>query len=196
MKIKLLDLVILPLLAIATEIFLVKSTDLVLQKEYAASSSHLEQCLDYPHATAGVPGIPGCTIHEKTFESPLIEYELNECGYRSGSQCKPFSSDVYGIAILGSSVPFGQFVPYEQTIVHVLPGYLSSPQQGKYAIENYSRMEEYPQAASKLVSEAIASKPNLILWIVSPYDVSTSTLSSDYAYKYFKLTEHNNHLGF
>ncbi len=196
MRIKLRDLVILPLLAVVTPALLFKSTDLALQQKYTTSASHLGRCLDYAHATAGIPGIPNCTTHDKTFETPLVEYEFNQCGYRSGGQCKPFSTDVYGIAILGSSVPFGQFVPYDQTIVYVLPDYLSSQQQGKYAIENFSRMEEYPQASSKLVSEAIALKPKLVLWILSPFDVSTSTLSSDYAYKFFKLTEHNNHLGF
>lgn len=191
MRIKLRDLVILPLLAVVTPALLLKSTDLALQQKYTTSASHLGQCLDYAHATAGIPGIPNCTTNDKLYETPSIQYRFNACGMNSIVGCKASDTGNYTIALLGSSVPFGQWVQFQNSIASQLGTDLSQITQQNIQVANYSRMEEIPPMAERLLPQVLKKNPALIVLAISPYDIGVSSADPDSAMRIAQMSRAN-----
>lgn len=185
------DILLLPLIAVLTSVALMESTDLALRKVYTTSNEHLGSCLDYAHATAGIPGIPNCATHDKLYETPQILYKLNGCGMNSVSGCNVAKPGVYRIALLGSSVAFGQWVQFDDSIAHQLETDVSQETRQKIEVANYARMEEIPPLAVRLLPEVLQKKPSLVVLVVSPYDIGVSNTDPVVAVRIAEKTKEN-----
>ena len=185
------DILLLPLIAVLASVVLIESTDMALRKVYTTSNEHLGRCLDYAHATAGIPGIPNCSVYDKAYDTPLIQYHFNACGMRSQAGCEAASPGTYRIALLGSSIAFGQWVQYEDTIAHQLEIDVSRADGKKIEVANYGRMQEIPPLAARLLPEVLKKKPRLVVLVVSPYDVGVSTTDPVIAMRVAQKTTEN-----
>ncbi len=169
------DWILLPLLAVAAPCLLLFFANLMLRPIYTTTNHRLSQCLNYAHPGAGIPGIPNCTTYDKSFDTPLIQYTFNQCGLRSESGCERSAPDTYTIAMVGSSVPLGQWVPFHQSIAAMLQTDLADSTHRKIAVENFARMEEFPPLIPKLLPRVLNTAPDNILLVISPYDLQVSS---------------------
>ena len=183
------DRFILPAIALLTPFLLIQATDFALRGRYKASTEHLGQCMDYAQATAGIPGIPNCAVYDKFYETPLIRYKFNACGMNSIEGCQTSSPGTFRIALLGSSIAFGQWVQFDQSIADQLEIDVSHAIDQPAEVANYARMEEFPPLAVRLLPDVLEKKPSLVLLVVSTYDVGVSGIDPGRA---IQITQRSN----
>jgi hypothetical protein len=111
-----------------------------------------------------------CTIRTKIAEGPWTTNYYNECGYFSATSCKTKPVGAVRIAILGSSIGTGVRVPYEQTFFALASNVLSRMCNCTIDVQNLSVEGLYPVYAFRRLKEAIALKPDVILFILCPGD--------------------------
>ena len=124
----------------------------------------------------GVRGIPNCVVWEKIPEGKLIEYRFNGSGYRNNADFGPKSPGTYRIVIVGTSVAAGFRVAQEQTIAALLPAELSRLTGRKVEIYNEGLPLRPSSSIARNFNEVLAADPDMILWIVSPLDISNPSL--------------------
>lgn len=168
------DKFLLPVLALLTPFLLIQATDRALRSSYPTSSEHLGRCLDYAGATAGIPGIPNCAVSDKLYETPLIHYRFNACGMNSVAGCHASKPGTFRIALLGSSIAFGQWVEFDDSMAHQIEIDTAQATGRRIEVANYARMEEIPPLAVRLLPDVLAKKPSVVLLAVSPYDIGVS----------------------
>jgi hypothetical protein len=132
-----------------------------------------ENCLVSDGAD-GSRGIPNCVVREKIPEGQVIEYRFNNNGYRNNVDFAPKSSDTYRIVMVGTSVAAGFRVAQDQTIGALLPGELSRRTGRKVEVYNQGLPLQTTNSIARHFHDAIAVHPDMILWIVSPLDISYS----------------------
>ncbi len=174
-------------LAIVTPVLLFFATEIGLGRTYIRSSRSLGDCLDYEHADAGIPNISNCKTVDKLYETPLVHYSFNECGLRSVYGCQPSSSDKYTIAMLGTSVGLGQWVNDNQSLSSQIEMDTANREQKHVVVANYSRMEEAPPMMVQLLPQILQKKPNMVIVILTEYDVKISTANARDAAKIAKM---------
>lgn len=123
-------------------------------------------------AATGVHGIPNSVCWEKEPESPTVEYRFNSCGHRAGMECGPKRADTYRIVMVGSSVPLGQYVPQDASFAALLPKQLMKQSPRRVELYNASMGFGFSHSTALRFKEALAAQPDLILWIVTPTDIS------------------------
>ncbi len=172
------DWIILPLLAILTVVSLSLTSEKISELIYGEPKSAVDVCLNVSHPDKGVSGIPNCKTSEMDFGVPLVEYKFDTCGYRSGIGCVSNSPGAYRIAMIGTSIAFGQWVKQQDALAAKLPIDISERDGRKIYLYNEGMLEQYPQFVSTHVQTALSRKPNIILWLVTPYDISVPPLDS------------------
>lgn len=115
---------------------------------------------------------PNCTVQAKIAEGPWIAYHYNECGYRSATSCGPKPPGTIRIAILGSSMSQALHVSYEDTFFSRASSELSRLCNRPVDVQNLGVPGSSPADAYRRVQEAIALKPDVVLYLVVPYDLN------------------------
>ena len=138
---------------------------------YSRSTSTLLDCLVLRDPSTGVRGIPNCKCSEKWEETGVADYRLNECGDRTDLPCGPKKPGTYRIALLGSSIAAGLRVSQDATFAALLPAQLSAQMSRKVEVYNLAMRTETPHVVDMRIDRALAQKPDLLLWVVNPYDV-------------------------
>ena len=114
-----------------------------------------------------------------SFRCGATEYRFNRCGYRGDENCGPKSPETYRIVMVGSSVPMGLRVAQEQSLATLLSVQLSR-QTGRQ-VEVYNESLEgtggIPSAVDRRFSEVLAAAPDLILWVLTPWDIENAAPS-------------------
>lgn len=182
------DWLLLSALAILTAFLLMLATETALSRRYTKSSRTLGNCLDYAHAGAGIPNLANCKTVDKSYETPLVHYTFNACGLRSDVGCQPFQPGSTTIAMLGTSVGMGQWVDDDQTLGHQIEMDTARAGGQEIHVANYSRMEEAPPAMVQLLPQILQKRPNMVLVVLSPYDVKIATTNLQKAASIAKLT--------
>ena len=167
---------ILPLLAILTVVCLSLTSEKVSKLIYGEPKSAVGVCLNVSHPDTGISGIPNCKTSEMDFGVPIVEYKFDTCGYRSGIGCESNFPGAYRIVMIGTSIAFGQWVKQQDALAARLPIDISERDGRKIYLYNEGMLEQYPQFVSTHVQTALARKPNIILWPVTPYDISVPPL--------------------
>jgi hypothetical protein len=163
------DWVLLPLLSLLTISILVGSTELIARRTFSESKTGIANCMVNDPST-GPRGIPNTICFEKGAESPTVEYRLNSCGHRAGIECGPKAVGTYRIVMMGSSLALGVQIPLGKTMATLLPGELSRMTGRKVELYNEGMLSEHPHVAALRLNDALAAKPDLILWVLTPYD--------------------------
>ncbi len=167
------DWILLPALSLLTMCLLAGSVELVGRQMYARISTVGENCLVIKDPSNGARGIPNCVIWEKIPEGKPTEYRFNSSGYRDNADFGPKSPGTYRIVMVGTSVAAGFRVPQEQTVGALLPTELSRRTGRKVEVYNEALPWRTPGSISRNFSEALASNPDMILWLLSPLDIAS-----------------------
>jgi hypothetical protein len=173
------DWILLPLLSLLAIGFLAGASEWASRRVFYRLPSSGESCLTIKDPLNGAQGIPNCVVWEKIPEGKPTQYRFNREGYRNDVEFAPKPPETFRIVLIGSSVAAGFRAPREQTIAGLLPELLS--QRTGRRIEVYSTGLPWrsADAVSRDLKDAIALHPDVILWILSPLDITyTSALKN------------------
>jgi hypothetical protein len=135
----------------------------------------MRDCL-LSHPAIDGRAIPNTVCWEKAAENPsAVEYRFNGCGHRAGVECGPKPDGVYRIVMIGSSYAMGDRVRWDKTFAVSLPEELSRQTGRKVELYNEGVMIRYPHVVAQQFQEALAAKPDMLLWVLTPFDIETET---------------------
>lgn len=162
------DYVLLPLLSLLTLVILFGTSEAlarVFWAEYKASPCLIEDSI------GGDRFKPNCTVRLKNAEGPWTVYKYNECGYRSENSCGPKAPGALRIAILGSSVSQAPYVSYEQSYFARVSAGISRACGRTVDVQNLGVPGLSPIYTYRRVPEALALKPDVVLYLLAPFDL-------------------------
>jgi hypothetical protein len=166
------DWILLPILSLLTVCLFAGSAELISRRIFFRLPTSGESCLRIEDSLSGARGIPNCVVSEKMPEGKLTEYRFNSNGYRNYVDFGPKPSGTYRIVLVGTSVAAGFRVAQEQTIAGLLPQELSQRTGRKVEVYSAGLPWRSASAISRDLKDAIATNPDMILWILSPLDVT------------------------
>lgn len=170
------DWIMLPLLALLTVVILAFSSEKISEILNGKPKSSVGACLDLSHPERGISGIPNCQMSERDYGVPSVQYKFDSCGYRSEIGCESKHPGSYQMVMIGTSIAFGQWVTQRNTIAARIPIDIARTTGRKIYLYNEGMLEQYPQFVAAHVSSALSRKPDMILWIVTPHDISIPPL--------------------
>jgi hypothetical protein len=170
------DWIWLPILSLLTICLLAGSVEWYARRVFARLPTAGENCLVVNDPPDGARGIPNCVVREKIPEGQVMEYRFNSSGYRNNANFGPKSPDTYRIVMVGTSVAAGFRVPQEQTLGALLPADLSRRTGRRVEVYNQGLPLQTTNSIARHLNDAIAASPDMILWIVSPLDISYSSM--------------------
>lgn len=169
------DWVLLPLIGLLTIAVIGVSTESISKWMCGDIKSSMEDCLFKSNSSGVVRAIPNSVCREKPLESDVFEYKFNSCGHRAGMECGPKPPGTYRIVMVGSSFALGARMAREKTFAALLPAELSSLTGRKVEVYNESMAWGSPQSVAQRFDEVVAAKPDLILWILTPWDIQSAS---------------------
>jgi hypothetical protein len=166
------DWILLPLLAVITIVVLGEGTRLIADRQVVRSKQVVGRCIQQtgsgPHH-----GIPNSVCVEKNSSGQPVEYRFNFCGDRTPLACGPKPEGVYRIVLIGSSIPMGWGVAEKDSLAERLATALS--QSAHRDVEVYNSAMEgsggSPGTLANRMPTILALKPDLILWVMSSWDI-------------------------
>jgi hypothetical protein len=171
------DWILLPLLSLLTVCLLAGSTELIARKMFSYAPTSVYNCIVMDDSSTGFRAIPNSVCWGKGPESPPVEYRFNSCGHRAGMECGPKPQGSYRIVMAGSSVAMGDLVQRDQTLAALLPSELTKRTGRKIDVYNEGMMQESAATIALRFKEFIAAKPDMILWILTPWDVQHASFT-------------------
>jgi hypothetical protein len=177
------DRILLAGLGLLTIALIIGSTELIARAMFRESSSRAIDCMIVNDASTGVRAIANSVCSEKLAEdtSP-IEYRFNSCGHRAGVECGPKPPGSYRIVMAGSSFAMGLETARENSFAATLPAQLSRQTGRKIDLYNEAMESGFPAGVQLRFNEALAAQPDMILWILTPFDIKkVSSLLPDQA---------------
>lgn len=167
------DFLLLPLLSLLTVLVLFGVSEVVTRVLWPAEYS--SACL-VADPVQGYRFKPNCTVRGKIPESPWITYHYNECGYRSADSCGPKPPGTIRIAILGSSMSQALHVSYDDAFFSRAAVSLGRLCDRRIDVQNLGVPGSSPAYADRHVQEALALNPDVVLYMVVPYDLNQPIL--------------------
>jgi hypothetical protein len=166
------DWVVLPLISLLTIGLMMGTAEWVARWMFQGPKTGNENCMVLNDPTTGARGIPNSVCWEKPAEGDWIEYRYNRHGHRAGTELGPKAAGTYRIVLIGSSVALGYNVPREKSFAALLPEELT--RRAGRAVEVYNEAMGFGFAHRTALhfKEALAAQPDLILWILTPLDIS------------------------
>jgi hypothetical protein len=173
------DWILLPLLCLLTIVVLVGSTELIARLIYSQTTSVGEDCMVLNSSSRSLGGIPNSVCWEKIAEGKLNAYRFNSSGYRSDRDFGPKLPGTFRIVVIGSSFAIGARVPIEEAFATRLSSELSKLTGQKVEIFNQGMAGDggYPSIVALRFKEALAAKPDMILQILTPWDIENESSS-------------------
>jgi hypothetical protein len=167
------DWILLPLISLLTVSLMVVSMESLSRRIFSASKTTVATgCMILNDAVTGPRAVPNTVCWEKTPEGPLAEYRFNSCGHRAGVECGPKRPGTYRIVMSGSSFAFGLSTPREETFAALLPAELSGLTGRPVELYNESMVWQAPGGVDKRFDKILAAKPDLVLWVVTSWDIA------------------------
>jgi hypothetical protein len=169
------DWILLPLLGLLTLATILTSTELIARLVFPEAKSDLGKCLIEGDRSTGVRGIPNSVCSEEGFEFGRVEYRFNGSGYRAGMESLPRQPATYRVVMVGTSTAFGAHLSREKTIAVLLPAALSQQTGRKAEVYNEALTWETPHSLALRFNDVLAARPDMILWILTPWDVANAS---------------------
>ena len=164
----------LALIALATLLVVGLATEVVARALFAQSTTSTMKCLVANDPTTGVHAIPGTSCTAKIFESPLVEYRFNECGFRTHAPCGAKADGTFRIVLIGSSSVLGMHVAEEKSFAALLPAALSKRLGRKVEIFNEGMQWGLPSSLALRTGDMLKVHPDMILWAPTPLDITNA----------------------
>jgi hypothetical protein len=169
------DWLVLPLLGLLTVCVLAGFLEAVAWRTLRRSGTSGEACMVFDDPSIGARGIPHSVCQEKIPEGIPTEYRFNSDGYRNDVDLTPKSAGTFRIVMVGTSVAAGFRVPREQTFAALLPAELSRRTGSRIELYNEGLPWRSPHAIGAHFNEVLAAKPDMILWILAPVDIESTS---------------------
>ena len=87
-------------------------------------------------------------------------------------ECGPKPEGIYRIVMVGSSYNYGMWVPREKSYAALLPEKISQITGRPVQLYNESMQWGFPPSTVLRFHEVFDAKPDMILWVLTPYDIS------------------------
>lgn len=163
------DLILLPLVSLCTLLALLAVAEILSRVSYPEQETNA--CAISGQGSEGYTFKANCTATTKNAEGPWVTYRFNDCGYRSDTSCQPVQPGTLRIAVLGSSVSQGLNVRYEDTYFAISAGELRQACQRPIDVQNLGKPATSPIFAYQHVDEALKLKPDVVLFLLAPFDL-------------------------
>ncbi len=162
------DLWLLPLISLATALFLLAGAELVARLVWP------EQVVNACRMTDPVIGYRyrgNCESTMKTAEGPWVTNEYNACGYRSAAACGPVDAGARRVALIGSSLSEGYMVEYPNSIGARLGADLTRLCDAPVEVQNLGAIGYSGNLLIPRMAEALRLKPDTVLLVLAPFDL-------------------------
>jgi hypothetical protein len=162
------DFVVIPLLAVLTLVVLFGAGEVASRALFVESGA--ETCNMIGGAGVSVMR-PDCTSYRKSAEGPETVNRYNDCGYRSPDPCRDRRPGAIRVALMGASTAQGLKVPYEATFAARLTRSLSQACGRPVEFQNMGVAGAGLLDIYRRTDEALAMRPDLILVVLTPYEL-------------------------
>lgn len=174
------DLLLVPLVALATAMFLLAMAEVVARlyfvENQVGNCGTPDPVLPYRYRAR-------CSYQNKAAEGPLVSYSFNDCGYRTRESCAPKPAGSIRIALLGASTAMGFKVPHEDSMAVQAAASLQGACQRAVEVQNmgvagFKLIDQYYR-----IGEAIDLQPDLIGLVLTPYELVSVTSPDAFAHR-------------
>jgi hypothetical protein len=163
------DLIILPLLSLATLLVLMVFSEIGARLYFAEAID--DACRIHGAAPGETRNRPDCHDELKLPEGRMAAYSYNECGYRTDAPCGPRAAGVKRIALIGSSMAQGYGVSYGEAFATRAGRALEKACGPPVQIENLGAVGNSILGMHDQIGEALGLHPDAVLMMVDPFDV-------------------------
>ncbi len=172
------DWILLPLLSVLTIGIIAGAIETIAEQKFSNPKTSMGTCFVMDDPKTGVRGIPNSVCSHKVPETEPTEYRFNSSGYRADTEFGPKAPGTYRIVLTGSSVALGEQMQREKTFAALLPEELS--QQTGHKVELYNEGMHFgsPHSVALRFNGVLSVSPDLILWVLTPWDIEYSSLAS------------------
>lgn len=162
------DLWLLPLISVATLVLLLGGAEISTRLLFPRTGAKACEIAD---PVIGRRFQPFCSARMKSAEGPWVVNTYNDCGYRTKESCKRPATGTARIALLGSSVSEGLYVPFDETFAQRTAVGLSAACRRPVEVQNLGREACDPVCSYHRVDEVLALKPDLVVLALTPHDL-------------------------
>jgi hypothetical protein len=113
---------------------------------------------------------PNCLSYLKNAEGPLVEYRYNECGYRSSKPCGPKPGNTLRVALIGTSITLGLYVPADETFAVRTEKALNAACGRPVEVQNLGAVTDLV-SQPEIAAKALELTPDVIVLTVAPFDL-------------------------
>jgi hypothetical protein len=163
------DLFILPLISLLTILLLTGVAELLARKIWPQK---LRDDCEYHSQLLGDRHRANCSMVMKNIEGPWIRYRMNDCGYRGRASCGPKPPGTRRVAIMGTSIAFGLYVPDDQYFANVAAPKLAEIWHHPVEFENLGDAGPSWAKSDILLNEMLALKPDAVIYMAMPFDLN------------------------
>lgn len=162
------DYLLLPLLCLVTILLLGTAAEGLLRLGWAQQEQ--DSCFMQRDGVGGHRS--HCVTMMKTAEGPWSEYSYNECGYRNPEPCGPKPANAARVAVVGSSLSGGGFVPYGDSFAGRAARNLTSACHLPVEFQNLAGFGFAWGKIGVQITPALALKPDVIVMAMMPFDLA------------------------
>ena len=113
-----------------------------------------------------------CVSRMKTAEGPWAEYRYNGCGYRNPEPCGPKPADAVRVAVVGSSLSGGAFVPYQDSFAGRAARDMTRACARPVELQNLAGFGFAWDEIGTQVAPALALHPDAMVMAMMPFDLA------------------------
>ncbi len=162
------DYILLPLISLVTVLLVLAVGEFGARILYPVNT--LDSCLLHD-PVLGVRFQPDCSSRIKLPETDWVSNRYNACGYRSDAPCGPKPADTLRVALIGSSIAFGMYVPYQDSIGAVVAKDLTAACGQPVEVQNLASEYVFWDLLYQRFKLALTLKPDAVVVVAGPTDV-------------------------
>jgi hypothetical protein len=167
------DFVLIPLISLLTALVMLGGAEWLAGRHFEESQQG--NCGTPNPVHPGFRYAPNCAYYNKAAEGPLVKYEFNGCGYRNREACGPAPSGTLRIALLGASTALGFKVDFEHSLAEQARQQLAQSCGRPVEFQNMGVAGYKPINAYWRLPEALALQPDLVMLVLTPYELVERT---------------------
>ena len=170
------DWILLPILAILTVAALLAGAEVSARIVFPEQKAVLASCFVLNDTVHGVRGKPDCHFVETWRESGTVSYQLDDQGYRNPAGLLAHAGNAFRIVMTGSSIAMAEHVPQDESAAAILPRLLEQHTGHPVVLYNEGMGFGFAENTDLRFQDVLDVAPNLILWVITPYDISGASL--------------------
>ena len=172
------DFVLIPFLAIVTLVLLAGIGEALSRQFYVESG---QEICSATGARGEMVMKANCTSYRQAAEGPPTSSSYNDCGYRAPEPCGVKPPGALRVALMGASTAHGFKVRYEDTMGARLARELTQSCRRPVQVQNMGVGGASLLDIYRRLPDALAMQPDLIMLVVTPYDMRNQVSDADLA---------------